>query len=119
MSSKTNARRPVGSSYSTSLSFTMCGCGDRRRSAWISRRLFTVSRLSKWFFMHLIATYRPDLMLCALRTSEKVPSPFFEISRYLCIAPRDERRRLRTCPRRYWLCERIHRPTLEPLSQNG
>lgn len=33
--------------------------------------------------MHLIATYLPFLMPCAFSTSEKVPSPFFPISRYL------------------------------------
>jgi hypothetical protein len=27
----------------------MCTCGESLRSAWISRRLFTWSRLSKWF----------------------------------------------------------------------
>jgi hypothetical protein len=42
----------------------------------------TCSRLSKWFFMHLIATYLPFLMHCAFRTSEKVPSPFLPMSRY-------------------------------------
>ena len=42
----------------------------------------TCSRLSKWFFMHLMATYLPFLMHCALRTSENVPSPFLPMSRY-------------------------------------
>lgn len=37
---------------------------------------------SKWLFMHLIATYLPVLIDCAFRTSENVPSPFFEIRRY-------------------------------------
>eukprot|EP00982_Pelagococcus_subviridis_P005225 29565-Pelagococcus_subviridis.AAC.5 len=60
----------------------MFECGDRRRNAWISRRLFTWSNESKWFFMHLIATYFPFLMHCALSTSEKVPSPFFATRRY-------------------------------------
>lgn len=32
--------------------------------------------------MHLIATYLPVLMLYAFKTSENVPSPFFEIKRY-------------------------------------
>ena len=32
--------------------------------------------------MHFIATYLPVLMLCAFSTSLKVPSPFFEMSRY-------------------------------------
>ena len=32
--------------------------------------------------MHLMATYLPFLMHCALSTSEKVPSPFLPISRY-------------------------------------
>ena len=32
--------------------------------------------------MHLMATYLPFLMHCALRTSEKVPSPFLPMSRY-------------------------------------
>jgi hypothetical protein len=36
--------------------------------------------------MHLIAVYRPVLTLCALNTSEKVPSPCREINRYFCIA---------------------------------
>ena len=42
----------------------------------------TCSRLSKWFFMHLMATYLPFLMHCAFRTSENVPSPFLPMSRY-------------------------------------
>mmetsp|Transcript_41496 Transcript_41496/g.96543 ORF Transcript_41496/g.96543 Transcript_41496/m.96543 type:complete len:82 (-) Transcript_41496:2-247(-) len=41
--------------------------------------------LSKWFFMHLMATCFPDFIDWAFKTSEKVPSPFFEISRYLCM----------------------------------
>ena len=36
-------------------------------------------------FMHLMATYFPFLMDCALSTSENVPSPFFATSRYLCM----------------------------------
>jgi hypothetical protein len=32
--------------------------------------------------MHLIATYLPVFILWAFRTSENVPSPFFEIKRY-------------------------------------
>ena len=83
----------------------MLGCGERRRRAWISRRLLTCvgwgeaqqavasqqvgstislacSSESKWFFMHLMATYFPFLMHWALRTSEKVPSPFFATNRY-------------------------------------
>ena len=32
--------------------------------------------------MHLIATYFPVFIDCAFSTSEKVPSPFFEINRY-------------------------------------
>lgn len=32
--------------------------------------------------MHLMATYLPVLIDCALRTSEKVPSPFLLIRRY-------------------------------------
>ena len=42
----------------------------------------TWSRESKWFFMHLMATYLPFLMHWALSTSEKVPSPFLPIRRY-------------------------------------
>jgi len=38
--------------------------------------------VSKWFFIHLMATYLPVLMLWAFNTSEKVPSPFLEIKRY-------------------------------------
>ena len=33
-------------------------------------------------FMHLIATNLPVLMFYALMTSEKVPSPIFDISLY-------------------------------------
>ena len=51
----------------------MVACGQRLRAC---------SRLSKWFFMHLMATYLPFLMHWAFRTSEKVPSPFLPISRY-------------------------------------
>ena len=40
------------------------------------------SRLSKWFFMHLMATYLPFLMHWALSTSLKVPSPFLATKRY-------------------------------------
>lgn len=36
-------------------------------------------------FMHLMATYFPFLMDCALSTSENVPSPFLATSRYLCM----------------------------------
>jgi len=43
----------------------MFWCGLRRRSAWISRKLFTWSSESKWFFMHLMATYLPFFMHCA------------------------------------------------------
>ena len=32
--------------------------------------------------MHLMATYLPVLIDCALSTSEKVPSPFLLINRY-------------------------------------
>lgn len=42
----------------------------------------TWSKLSKWFFMHLMATYLPFLMHCAFSTSLKVPSPFLATSRY-------------------------------------
>lgn len=73
----------------------MCGCGDRRLSAWISRRLVTwgvsggpaYSNESKWFFMHLMATNLPVLMDWAFSTSEKVPSPFLEISLYSALSP--------------------------------
>ena len=82
ISSNTSARRPVGWSYSTSRSLITFPCGLRRRNAWISRRLFTWSKESKWFFMHLIATYFPFLMHCAFRTSLNVPSPFFATRRY-------------------------------------
>ena len=58
------------------------GCGCNRRKAWISRRLFTCSKPSKWFFMHLIATYCDVLSDCALITSLNVPSPFLAIKRY-------------------------------------
>lgn len=95
ISSKTSAKRPVGSSlhtayYRISINLTICGCGESRRRAWISLRLLTWSRELKWFFMHLMATNLPVLMLWALRTSLKVPSPFLEIRRYsgwevLCI----------------------------------
>jgi hypothetical protein len=60
----------------------MLGCGESLRRAWISLRLLTCSSESKWFFMHLMATYLPFLMHWALRTSEKVPSPFFATRRY-------------------------------------
>ena len=60
----------------------MFPCGDSRLRAWISRRLLTWSRESKWFFMHLIATYFPFLMHCAFSTSENVPSPFLATRRY-------------------------------------
>lgn len=39
--------------------------------------------------MHLMATYLPFLMHWALSTSEKVPSPFFATSRYLCMVTTD------------------------------
>ena len=73
---------PKPTYYNTSYILTMCGFGDSRRSAWISRRLFTCSMLSKWFFMHLIARHFPFLMDCAFSTSENVPSPFLAINRY-------------------------------------
>ena len=38
---------------------------------------------SKWFFMHFMAWYFPSLTFWALRTSLKVPSPFFATSLYL------------------------------------
>jgi hypothetical protein len=38
--------------------------------------------VSKWFFMHLIATYLPVFIDWAFRTSLKVPSPFLLINRY-------------------------------------
>ena len=60
----------------------MFPCGDSRLRAWISLRLLTWSRESKWFFMHLIATYFPFLMHCAFSTSENVPSPFLATRRY-------------------------------------
>ena len=44
--------------------------------------ILACSMESKWFFMHLMARYFPFLMLCALSTSENVPSPFLEIRRY-------------------------------------
>ena len=68
--------------YSTSYSLMIYGCGLSLLRAWISLRLLTCSMVSKWFFMHLMATYLPVLILCALRTSEKVPSPFLEINLY-------------------------------------
>ena len=37
---------------------------------------------SKWFFMHLIATYFDVFIDCAFSTSENVPSPIFAISLY-------------------------------------
>ena len=37
---------------------------------------------SKWFFMHLMATYLPFLIHWAFSTSLNVPSPFFATSRY-------------------------------------
>ena len=43
-----------------------------------------------YFFMHLMARYLPFLILCAFRTSLKVPSPFLEISLYLCIAAQND-----------------------------
>jgi hypothetical protein len=43
--------------------------------------------LSNLFFMHLMAVYRPVLTLCALNTSENVPSPCREMSRYFCMLP--------------------------------
>ena len=87
ISSKTSANRPVGSSltshyYITSISFIILGWGDNRLKAWISLKLFTFSTESKWPFIHLIATYLPVSVLCALKTSLNVPSPFFEISLY-------------------------------------
>ena len=95
INSNTRAKRPVGSSlighyYITSINLMILACGDKRRKAWISRRLFTFSIESKWFFMHFIATCLPVRVLWALNTSLKVPSPFFEMSRYsdyhlLCI----------------------------------
>ena len=60
----------------------MFPCGDSLRNAWISRRLLTWSSESKWFFMHLMATYLPFLMHCAFSTSLKVPSPFLATRRY-------------------------------------
>ena len=48
---------------------------------WIRMKGHTCSALSKWFFMHLMAKNLLDLMLCALMTSEKVPSPFLLIRR--------------------------------------
>ncbi len=45
----------------------------------------TCSMLSNLFFMHLIAVYRPVFTLCALNTSENVPSPCREMRRYFCI----------------------------------
>jgi hypothetical protein len=68
--------------YSTSYNLIIWGCGLSLLSAYISLRLLTCSMVSKWFFMHLIATYFPVLMLWALSTSENVPSPFLEIKRY-------------------------------------
>ena len=72
----------VDTYYKTSYNLIIWGCGLRRRRAWISLRLLTCSMVSKWFFMHFIATYFPVFMLWAFSTSEKVPSPFFDISRY-------------------------------------
>mmetsp|Transcript_30400 Transcript_30400/g.98665 ORF Transcript_30400/g.98665 Transcript_30400/m.98665 type:complete len:108 (-) Transcript_30400:126-449(-) len=48
MSSKTSARRPVGWSYNTSSSVMICAWGDKRRNAWISRRLFTCEDNEPW-----------------------------------------------------------------------
>lgn len=38
--------------------------------------------LSKWFFMHLMATNLPVFMDWAFKTSENVPSPFLLINLY-------------------------------------
>lgn len=47
--------------------------------------LDTLSYLLKWFFIHLTAKYCPVMTDCALSTSLKVPSPFFDTSLYLCM----------------------------------
>ena len=78
----------------------MFACPWRRLSAWISRSFLTYEKvLTAWkrggkicgvdtlsmeifSFMHLMATSFPVLMFCALITSEKVPSPIFDISLY-------------------------------------
>lgn len=67
---------PLGSSYSASIIFIMFSCVDRILSAWISLSFLTFSRLSNFFFMHLIATYLPVLSDRAVNTTEKVPLPF-------------------------------------------
>ena len=71
-----------GTHYNTSISLITLGNGESLLKAWISRRLLTWSRLSKWFFIHLMATYLEFFMHWAFSTSEKVPSPFFATSRY-------------------------------------
>lgn len=82
--------------YRTSKSLTICEWGDNFFKAWISRRLLTwkifeisinivritCSRESKWFFMHLMATYLLFWIDWAMITSENVPPPFFLIRRY-------------------------------------
>ena len=80
--------------YKTSRSLIMLGWGESLRKAWISLKFITYRNYknrrsnntcsieSKWFFMHLIATYFPVLIDWAFRTSENVPSPFFEINLY-------------------------------------
>ena len=68
--------------YKTSYSFIICGCGLSLRRAQISLRLLTYSIVSKWFFIHFMATYLPVLILWAFSTSENVPSPFLEINLY-------------------------------------
>ena len=65
-----------------------------------SQRL-TCSRLSKWFFMHFMATYLLFLMHWALSTSEKVPSPFLATSLY---SARRQRHHKSRCQCRLTLC---------------
>ena len=113
MSSKTSARRPVGWSYKTSSSVMICAWGDKRRNAWISRRLFTCEDNEPWRLKEARLVNRIkmvfhafDSMVLAIldilgfqnlakvqlhahaertpeQTSLNVPSPFFATSLYL------------------------------------
>ena len=95
----------------------MFPCGDSLRNAWISRRLLTWSSESKWFFMHLMATYLPFLMHCAFSTSLKVPSPFLATRRYSARGGGKETRRQRgILP--IWLIQHVGR-ALEGEGRGG
>ena len=60
----------------------MLSCGDRMFKAWIYFSFLTFSKLSNFFFMHLMATYLPVFSDRAVKTTEKVPLPFSYSSLY-------------------------------------